>query len=826
MDNTKYMSARFLIAVLAAASAWSARLAPISKPKALPNPLQIVAPCVPAKPFTVAGEHGAVFGRQSGRFEAWIWPVKVLSDFRIRAELADYAVPIDVNTLAAEISVTPAETTITYSHAAFTIKQHIFAARTAGIPAVSVAAFFEISAIRPMEITFSFTPEMLKMWPAPNFGRPNTEWVEKGGDGAYILHTDNPDFSAVVAMPRTKPGIMVPYQEHPQTYPTEFKLSYDPKRDAGVVFPLVMAMANKANAVDQAAGLIDSLAQTYADTQAYYRRFFDRRMTVETPDHRIDEALKWAEVSIDQAQVVRGDETGMIAGYYESADSARPGYAWFFGRDTLFTTYAVNSYGDYALTSKALDFLLKRQRDDGKIMHEYSQAAESIDWKNTPYFYASADSTPLLIMAVWDYVRSSGDMGFLKRNWSAVRKAWEFMGKHEDSDGLYSNSQGTGWVESWPPGMPKREIYMVAMDEQSAEAMSSLAQLMNEGELAGNAHRKSGEIANQLESQYYDAKDGFYAFSMDEGKADRTATIYPSVAWWDGDFGLKNAGRMLSRWASSEFSTDWGTRDISPATSFYDPISYHQGSIWPLFTGWVSLAEYRAHRPLSAYAHLMENVSLTWEQDLGSVTELLSGQYYAPLGRSSSHQLWSSAMVITPLVRGLFGLEWNANAHTLRVSPNLPAEWDKAAVAHVSVGDDLVDLEFERSADKLLVRAHGEKASVLCLTSDDASHRNCTAKPSMEHSLTMQLPGVELGLRAEVPLPGATTSAMKVLDEEAQPNSATFVLSAPAKAVVNLQVRVHKSHVTVDGGSLNGNVLRVDFPDGGGYRERTVRFTW
>jgi hypothetical protein len=821
MDNTKYMSRLMLSTILVATSAWSAQFSPIPKPAMVASPLEIVSPSVPTRPFTVAGEHGAIFGRQSGRFEAWIWPVKVLSDFHISAELADYPVPIDVNALSAEISVTPAETVITYSHAAFTIKQHMFAARSAGTPKVSVAAFFEINAIRPMEITFSFTPDMLKMWPAPNFGRPSSEWVQQGDEGAYILHTDNPDFSAIVAMPNTKPGIMVPYQEHPQTYPTQFKLSYDPKRDAGMVFPLVMAMATKAKAVDQATTLIGALPQAYADTQSYYQTFFDKRMTIATPDHHLDEALKWAEVSIDQAQVAHNGEIGMIAGYYESADSARPGYAWFFGRDTLFTTYAVNSYGDYALTRRALDFLLARQRDDGKIMHEFSQSAESIDWKNTPYFYASADSTPM-----WDYVRSSGDLAYLQKNWMAVRKSWEFMGKHEDKEGLYSNSEGTGWVESWPPGMPKREIYMAAMDEQAAAAMSRLAQLMNEAELSSNAYKKSGEVSHLIEAEYYDKQDDFYAFSMDDGKMDTTASIYPSIAWWDGDFHLDKAGKMLSRWASDEFSTDWGTRDISPRTLFYDPISYHQGSIWPLFTGWVSLAEYRAQRPLSGYAHLMENVNLTWDEDLGSVTELLSGEYYAPLGRSSSHQLWSSAMVITPMVRGLFGLDWNAETKTLRVAPHLPAEWDKAKVSHAAVGDDMVDVDFERSGEKLLVRAHSDRAWVLCLTSEDASHKNCESKPATVHSMTLALPVVELGIAARVPLQGALTSAMKVLNEEMSDGSETFVLSAPGKTVLDLPVRLHNSHVRVDGGSMNGNMLHVEFPDGKGYQERTVRFTW
>src|SRR5689334_19705927 len=102
--------------------------------------LEIVAPCQPATPWTVAGPRGALFGRQNGVFEAWQWPVKLLSNFRIRGELADYAVPIDINRLAAQIHITPAETTITYSHAAFTIRQHMFAARGEA-PAAAVVSF-------------------------------------------------------------------------------------------------------------------------------------------------------------------------------------------------------------------------------------------------------------------------------------------------------------------------------------------------------------------------------------------------------------------------------------------------------------------------------------------------------------------------------------------------------------------------------------------------------------------------------------------------------------------------------------------------------------
>lgn len=789
---------------------------------------QIIAPCVPRQPWTVAGEHGALFGRQNGIFEAWQWPVKILSGFRIKAELADYSVPIDVNALAAEIKVTPAETTITYSHAAFTIRQHMFAARDTENPSPAAVVFFEIESARPLEISFSFTPEMLRMWPAPNFGRPSGEWIGKEtGPGFYVVHTDNPQFSGIVAMPRTRPGIMVPYQEHPQTYPLELKLSFDPKRDHGTTFPLVMAVATGNSPDAQVEAALKAVPELYSQTQKYYSHFFDSRVIAETPDTHINEALAWAEVSIDQMQVNYHGELGMVAGYYESADSARPGYAWFFGRDTLWTTYAINSYGDFALTRRALDFLIHRQREDGKILHEFSQSADALDWKSTPYFYAEADATPLLVMTMWDYVKASGDVEYLKTNWLAIRKAYDFTRAHAANDGIYSNSEGTGWVESWPTGMPKEEIYLAAIDEQSADAMSHLAGLMQDQGLSTSAGKKAAEIGQKIESEYYEPNEQFYAFSRNpDGSLDQTASIFPAVAWWDGTYALAKAGPMLSRWASSEFSADWGTREISEHTSFYDPISYHQGSIWPLFTGWVSLAEYRAGRPLAGYANLMQNLNLTWAQDLGSVTELLSGEFYQPLGRSSSHQMWSSAMVISPLLRGLFGLSWDAPDHTLRLAPHLPANWEHATLRNVRLGDAAVDLEYHRQADHLTVRARMTKPEVLCLTQQNGPDKPCAAAAAREATMSIPLPVVEIATPARLPEQGAQTHQLKVIEESLSEHKAVYRFAAAGGARYDLPVRLNRPGVSAQGAELNGGRMSLQFPNGEGYQSTTVTFSW
>ena len=687
-------------------------------------------------PFTVAGEHGAVFGQQDGSFELWNFPNKVASHFRITAELSGYPILIELADYATSIEVNPDHTTITYSHAAFTVKQHMFSGRGAASTA-GAFVFFEVSSIRPLALTIRFTPDMLRMWPAPNFGLPNAEWMTVGASGYYVLHTDSENFTAAIGIPGATPGVMAPYQERPRTYPLEFKLQFDPKTQSNQFFPLLVSMDSK-----QLLERSLTWPAAYQQTAEYYAHFFDTRLTVTTPDPQFDRALRWAELAIDQSQVAFHDETGMVAGYYSSADSARPGFGWFFGRDTLFSLYAVNSYGDFALTRRALEFLFKRQRADGKIMHEFSQTADLVDWASTPYFYAAADSTPLLVMTVLDYVETSGDMTFLRSHWDAVKRAYAFTRAHDsDGDGFYENTEGTGWVEGWPPKMPHQEVYLAALDTQSSIAIGKLADLMHDPV----PHRQLNPAA------YYNSATKFYNFSRNaDGSFDQTATVFPAVAWWSGTAALPDSEAMFTRWASSEFSTDWGVRDVSRNESIYDPISYHQGSVWPLYTGWLSLAEYRAGRPASGFAHLMQNVGQTYTQDAGAVTELLSGEYFQPFGRSSSHQLWSSAMVLIPAIRGLFGI--GSELH-----PQLPASWETADLHSVYWNGRRHDIRIHRQGQKMIADDNGKR-------------------------LEIALPPVEIEPPHGLPEPGSPTRQPKVLSQAFTAATATFELEGQGSA--------------------------------------------
>jgi len=794
------------------------------------------------KPFTVAGTQGVMTGQQEGTFEAWVLPVKLLSHFTIRADVEGYSVPIDLNADAAEIEVFPDHTVITYSHIAFTVKQIMFAPDGAE-DGTGAIVLFQIDSTRPMDLTFSFTPEMRPMWPQRSQGGPSAEWVKQQNGGFYVLHTDFPNLAGAVAIPNTQPGILAPYQEKPKFYPLELKLHYEPKRDTNRYFPLLMAMGDTVETATNAAlqGKLErlnaTLPQVYAKHTARYAEMRDSLTAILTPDAELNDDFAWAETSIEQlrAKARPGGEIGLVAGYFSSGDSARPGFGWYFGRDSLYTLYAVNGFGDFGLTRDELEFLMKRQRHDGKIMHEYPQTAAYFDWKDFSYAYAAADSTPLFLTAMLDYVRTSGDADFLRKHREIIEKAWHFETTHDtDGDGIYDNSQGTGWVESWPTGMPHQEIYLALLDQQASVAMSKLAGLLGDQATADSAAARGVELAKKIEAEYYDPSRQAYDFSRNaDGSLDRTATVYPAIAWWNGGEGLAHSQESFARWASHDFTTDWGLRDVAESDPFYDPISYHQGSVWPLFTGWTAVAEYRAGRPLAGYVHLMQNADLTTAQDLGAVTELLSGAFFQPFGRSTSHQLWSSAMVITPALRGLFGVDVDGLSTSIHLDPHLPADWDHAEVERLHVGTSVCSLEYRRETRGLVVKLNTLSGPAVRLASTMKDSR-ASADGS---SIMFALPAVEVAVPHGLPLPGARTSQMKVLSEVSEAHSLKLELEAEAGTVVELIVRRNttKLNLHVEGGTIADAAasrgvglekLVVKFPLGTGYQKDVVTLSW
>ena len=842
------------------------------------------------KPFTVAGERGVVLGQQNGTFEAWVLPVKLLSHLTIEADIEGYTVPIDVNQQAAEVEVHPDRTTITYSHIGFTVRQIMYSDSEPlpGVPAsTGPVVLFEFDCVHPTEFTFRFTPELRWMWPERNEGVPAVEWVSldlhapSAPSGFYVLHADYPDLAGAITIPGAQPGILAPYQERPQVHPVEFHLHIDPARDRGRLFPLLMAAGmNKAAATNAALGatlakLNESIAGAYKTHADGYRKLLSSATSIKTPDHELDEAFQWAVISIEQlkTKALPDNETALVAGYYASADSARPGFGWFFGRDALYTLFAVNGYGDFSLSKSELEFLIKRQREDGKIMHEYSQTAAFIDWRSFPYMYAAADATPLFLLAMADYIRSSGDVAFLTAHRDAIEKAWSFETSHADPNGIYSNAQGTGWVESWPGGMPHQEIYLAFLDQQASGAMAHMEDLLHDPAKMKAARARAETVAKTIQTLFYDSQKSCYAFSRNlDGSLDRTSTVYPALGWWSGK-GLAGdasiptqTGTCLEQLASHMLNTDWGLRDVSNDEKIYDGMSYHQGSVWPLFTGWAALAEYRGNQPLAGYQILMENANLTRAQDLGAVTELLSGDVFVPFGRSTSHQLWSSAMVITPTLLGLFGLDIDAQTKTITVNPQLPASWDSAEILNLQLGGGPSALHFTRKADHLEVYLSSASTGDWHLKSDlpgasfgarDAEKPSRKAKSPVEKGLRIPIPALEIDPLLsnlhdvtdpdQVPLPGSRTSRFRIVHSEYADHKLTLVAEGLAGTEGSVCLVRHGRFIPkIDKGVASESaptdakismregsddpadpaLLVFEFPQGQGWKTVTVILTW
>jgi hypothetical protein len=222
----------------------------------------------------------------------------------------------------------------------------------------------------------------------------------------------------------------------------------------------------------------------------------------------------------------------------------------------------------------------------------------------------------------------------------------------------------------------------------------------------------------------------------------------------------------------------------------------------------------------------MQNANLTWAQDLGSVTELLSGAYFQPFGRSTTHQLWSSAMVLTPAIRGLFGITADALHNSISVDPHLPADWDHATLRHVPAGNSHIDLEFRRDGAMLIVSASNGSVKLI-------GPNQLTGK---DGELRIPLPGVEVGIPHDLPLPGSRTEQLKVLSQTTDAHSLTLELEAQGDSAYDLPLRVNgvRSPVHADGGTIapasakssSLGSLHVTFPAGAGYQRRTVHVTW
>jgi glycogen debranching enzyme len=679
--------------------------------------------------FDVVGRRSALFGYENRSFEAWVYPLKIVDDFALSFRLDGYPLDIDGRDIMASINVRPESTTLVYAHAAFTVRQIMFAP----LNEPGIVILLDVDSVLPLTITASFRPRLRLMWPAPS----TTSGLSWDPDAhLYTISEETGRYVGMIGSPSGRDVSVMPYQEEPRDIPHRFVIEAPVDTNKERRIPIVIAGSVDGRAAARAAydGILGSLRTLYERTADHYERFDRETLGINTPDDRLNAAFRWAKVGIDKGLATNPFlGTGLVAGFRTSGDSERPGFAWFFGRDALWTTLATNAEGDFETTRMALDFLRRYQRQDGKIPHEISQSASLVPWFDQyPYAWASADATPLYVIAHAEYFRATGDREFLERAWPSIVSAYRFSASTDsDGNGLIENTKvGHGWVEGGALYPAHEEIYLQGVWVAASLGIAELSRVMNDSALAGAARASAERTRAVMETTYWRADRGFYAFATalprpvaaiaepGPNRARRQArldalrnaplveedTVLPAVPLWFGAAQDDRAQSEIDHLGSAAIATDWGARLLSNGSALYDPLSYHYGSVWPLFTGWAAAGAYRYGRPHVGYQALMANALLTYAGALGDVTELLSGDFATPFGRSSHHQIWSEAMVVSPMVRGLLGIETTDAGGTLHVAPMLPANWDRVELRGVSAGAVRYDVGIERSPGRMLIR--------------------------------------------------------------------------------------------------------------------------
>ncbi|HLL70763.1 MAG TPA: GH116 family glycosyl hydrolase [Pyrinomonadaceae bacterium] len=687
--------------------------------------------------YAVTGRRAAAFGYEHRALEAWVYPLKILDDFRLSFQIEGYPLEFAGADTLARIRVRPEATTFTYSHAAFTVRQTIYAP----LDEPGIVMLLDVESALPLTVNVSFRPRLRLSWPA-GLMTGSLNWDEK--TNLYFISEETRRYTGVVGSPAARDVSEMPYQEEPRDVPARFRIEVPAGAQGSNFIPIIIAGSVEGRAGAKAAydRLLSSAQSLYERNVEHYRRLEAETLAVSTPNRELDEAFSWAKVGVDKGVVTNPLlGTGLVAGYRTSGESERPGFAWFFGRDALWTALAINSYGDFQTTRSALDFLKKFQRADGKIPHEISQSASLIRWfTDYEYPWASADATPLYVIAHADLFRASGDLKFLQANWDSIQKAYRFTEATDtDANGLVENTKfGHGWVEGGGLYPVHEEIYMQGLWIAASRDLAELAAALKDAETAARARSNAERTRAATEKTYWLPERNFYAYATKRPAAElpeadpgpnrarrqarmnalRNAPIYdentvlPAVPLWFKTLSDERAELQLDELGSAALATDWGTRILSDASQLYDPLSYHAGSVWPLFTGWASMGAYRYGRPHVGFQALMANALLTRQGAEGYVTELLSGDFNAPFGRSSHHQIWSEAMVVTPAVRGLLGLETTSAGRALRFAPQLPADWNRLEVRNLRPGDDgRYSLTYERTIGRIKINVKRQQAN-------------------------------------------------------------------------------------------------------------------
>lgn len=645
----------------------------------------------------VPGKRSFVGGYNTPGLEIWTYPLQLIRHYWVSFRVEGDTTDTDGRVALRTIEHTPGRATRVYTAPGITLRERIFT--PVDLPAATIS--FAAESSRPVLITVHFTPSLNLMWPGA-IGGQEIHWDST--HSAYTLDEPSRRFRGAVVSRQIVAHDQI--QNNRRDAEFERSVSFTVRVAPGALADATITFAGASTPDETPLLIAANLAAQARDYESRARGRYAglRVIDVETPDTAVNRALKWAQVTLEQAWVCNPQlSCGLVAGYGPSRGARRPQYAWFFAGDGLVAVDALLREGAYARARDELSFIMRYQnKRSGAIWHELSQSAGFLDWEHAyPYMFVHVDVTFDFLNTIRDYVETTGDVGFARRQWASIRAAYAYC------------------RATVPPGhaLPEIPVGQQGRDEQdpqrdelslslawvtASESFATLARLTGHAAQASDASRRSRGARDAIRPSYYDArKQQWVSGHLRSGAPVEGLTGSLIALLHHGLLGESEQRALLDALASPRYRAPWGIRSTPNDSPLYEPDSYARGSVWAIGTADAITAFYDAGRPATATALWRDLVAWFGLDSPGHMHEVLNGDEFVPERESVPDQTWSSAAFVSSGVRGLLGLEVDASARQLHFTPRIPPDWDTVRVRRIMLAGAEVGLALRISSDRI-----------------------------------------------------------------------------------------------------------------------------